>query len=68
MKLATPIAIVLGCSAIALAITWVQDPGPQYQIIRLTEGRIARLDQRDGSIAYCSVSTRNADRYIECRS
>lgn len=68
MKLATPIAIVLGCFVIAVAIARIPDPGPQYQIIRLTEGRIARLDQRDGNIAYCSVQSRNADRFIDCKS
>ncbi len=68
MKLATPFAIVLGCFVIAVAIARFPDQGPQYQIIRLTEGRIARLDQRDGRIDYCSVMTRNAERYIECRT
>ena len=68
MKLATPIAILLGCFLIAAAIAIVPSQGPQYQIVRLNQGRIARLDLRAGTIAYCSVQTRDAERFIRCRS
>ena len=66
MKSATPVAIVLGCSLIAAAIATMPSHGPQYQIVRLTEGRIARLDLHGGTIAYCSVKTDNAERFIQC--
>ncbi|HEX9583534.1 MAG TPA: hypothetical protein VGB36_03420 [Gammaproteobacteria bacterium] len=68
MKFVTPIAILLGCSLIAVSITSVASLGAQYQIVRLTEGRIARLDQRSGMIAYCSVQVRDAERIILCKA
>ncbi|MDX1514631.1 MAG: hypothetical protein R3174_12915 [Gammaproteobacteria bacterium] len=68
MKAATPVTILLGCALIAASIASVPSLGSKYQIVRLTEGRIARLDQRSGEIAYCSVQTRNAERFIVCAS
>lgn len=66
MKLFSPIAILLGTILIALAIEHNIIQGSHYQIVRLTDGRIARLDQRTGAIAYCSVRTTDAERVIRC--
>lgn len=66
MKLATSIALLVGFLVLALSIGYSATQGPHYQIVRLTEGRIARLDQRTGAIDYCSVRVTNGDRSIRC--
>ncbi len=66
MKLFIPIAILLGTILIALAIEHNIIQGSHYQIVRLTDGRVARLEQRTGAIAYCSVRTTDAKRVIRC--
>ncbi len=66
MKLATPLAVLVGAFVLALSVTYSAIQRPHYQIVGLTEGRIARLDQRTGAIDYCSVRVTDGDRSIRC--
>ena len=66
MKYATSFAVLVGSVLIALSIFHQTTEGAHYQIVRLTEGRLARLDQRTGLVAYCSVRATDKDRVIRC--
>lgn len=66
MKLSTAIITLLGFSAVAVPIGYTAAQGPHYQIVMLTQSRIARLEQRTGAIDYCRVVVADGDRAISC--